>query len=159
MINILGITTSDAIRGVLGVSEEEIPDQVMTDVLLEDQLDLDIHEWLSDPVSTVIAEGIAGGATETQVKRLKALKLHAQYKGAVLLFSHVRSGTALETSDGQNLLKRRVDDLEKLLPELMELAAKYQAMLVELQGGTITEAPTLVGKATPAYDPITNETS
>ena len=44
MINLLDITTSDAIRGVLGVAEDELSDTVMQDVELADQLELDIED-------------------------------------------------------------------------------------------------------------------
>jgi ABC-type phosphate transport system auxiliary subunit len=159
VIQFLGITTSDSIRGVLGVDEEEVPDQVMNDVNLAEQLEIDIESWLADPITTVVTEGNAGGATDTQLKRLKLLKLHAQFRGAILIFSHLRSGTAQETSDGQNTLKRRAQDLERLLPELEQMAAKYQVLLMDLDGMTPAGAPTLAGKATPAYDPVTNETS
>ena len=77
----------------------------------------------------------------------------------ILLFSHVRSGTAAEVTDGQNAFKRRANDLKALLPELQSLAEKYQTMLMELYNVTVSSAPAMAAKASPDYDPVTNEST
>ena len=157
-MDILSLTTSEAIRGLLGVELLELPEQTFTDVALASRLQYDIEGWLSDPIATVVAEGVDVGATAAEVRRYNGLRFYAQCMGGILIFPHLRLGKAEEISDGQNLFKRSKQAMKDLLEDLHGMADGYRAELLVMQGETASAMPIISGTS-PTYDPVTNEES
>ena len=152
-----GITTTEAVRGALGVEPEELPDKVFTDTMFETELKVDIEGWLPQTIAEVCAGASAG--TTGYEDRLNLLKLHAQYAGAVILFPHLNLGISQETTDGQNAFKRKEDAVKSAVKEAHARAEKFKTLLLGQYATQTTAPPDLFGSARPTYDPVTGEDS
>lgn len=162
MIDILQITTTDAVRGVLGADGlGELTDQALISINLPFEMQVDLDEWLEPlkAVSEIIAEGTAAGATAEQVTAYRTLQLYGKY------FCTYRVAVSTEytllevLNDGQTESRRPKRDLEAFLARLLGLAGKYKAMLVEDFGGAVSGPAVFFSAVSPAADPVTNETA
>jgi len=152
-MDILGLTTTEAIRATLGVSEDslELPDTVFENHEIEDEIELNLVSWL--PVDMM---AILSGSDQLAIKRLRAC---AKYIGALLLLPSLTTSTASKQSDGQDEFQRQPRDLALMKDNLEELLARYQTALVDSLVATPTTVFSIMGRSSPSYDPVTGLTS
>lgn len=154
-MDFLGITSSETVRGVLGVEKEELPDSVFTDTNFSYELQILLEGWLPETISTVCSKAVSS-QTGYDTK-LKLLKLCAQYAGALVISTHLNLGIAQQTSDGQNTFKRREKSLKEIVQTALARAEEYKAQLLEAYNETAAATPVLFGSASPTYDPVLGE--
>lgn len=162
MIDILQITTTDAVRGMLGADGlEELTDEELISINLPFELEVDLDQWLEPvkPVSEVISEGTTAGATQEEVMRYRTLQLYGKYFCTYTVASSAEYTLLEILNDGQSEVRRTKRDLPAFLGRLAGLASKYKAQLLEGLGGTVSGPPEFLVGVVPAYDPVTNETS
>ena len=160
-MNILTLTTSEAIRAALGISEEthELSDQTLIDLGISDFLRLELASWL--PKTPVEIETEAS-ASEDETSRASlaylALKAAATYYCASVVLESGELSFAERYEDGQNKMKRQAYDISKLLDRVTGKYLYYRQQVL-----TYTESPAevfstgwMVGRSTPSYDPVTN---
>lgn len=152
----LGVVASQAIRGVLGLETEELPDEVFIGTGFEAELRIGIEEWLPETVSEVCSQ--TGASVAGYPEKMELLQLYAQYSGALVMFPHVRFGVAMSTEDGQNAFKRDPKAAAKLLPELKARAGRYKDLLLTAYSEDTASSDSLpfFGSAAPNYDPVTD---
>ena len=147
------LTTSEAIRAVLGVSNDsqELPDSVFTDHELEVEIELHLESWLSEAANTDVTTVLSTGAARART----AIPLCAKYIGALLLLPSLTTATASKLSDGQDEFTRQDRDIRKMQEDLQAMLHKYQGLILDALDATATALPfQVIGRAIPNYDPI-----
>lgn len=150
-MDILSLTTTEAIRALLGVALEtaELEDQVFDDLEISDGIELDLLSWLpaSQPIATILSSG-------SPVAK-KALRACAKYIGALLFLPALVTATAKQQKDGQDEFQRQDRDWRLLREQLEAGLAKYKTQLLsEVSPGTATTV-SWFGRARPDFDPVT----
>lgn len=149
-MDILNLTTTQAVRAVLGLSAEadELGDAVFSDVGIEDELELSLSSWLPVAYTTILVSG-----TSTQIQ---ALRICAKYSAALIVLPSLMHAVALKQGDGQNEFQRNPQDIKQLQQSLEAALGKYQQMLLlSISPESVSAYPTWVGRAVPAFDPVT----
>ena len=151
----ISLTTTEAVRAVLGISADshELDDQVFEDHEIEAELEFSLDLWLADSASTNITTIVTSGTNKAKT----ALGLITKYLAALLILPSLSSATAKTISDGQDEFTRQDRDFAQLKADLQAKLALYQkALLTEILP---TAAPvttfSVIGKSVPTYDPIT----
>ena len=133
-------TDTDAIRSVIGVDDADVPDEIITGqnmaMQMEYELDKIFPTHATDIYSNVLIE--------------RKLQLWCMWFGG-LRIAESPPAVAKRYSTGKDEFERFVIDWEAL-------AAKARKKLAELEEDLVPTAVanvTLMGKATPAYNPIT----
>lgn len=148
-------TTTQAVRGCLGVDANDCPDAYMVDSLLDVELLIDLGRWLPTH-ATLYSEGTTGTPTAAQSTIANCIKLYAQWFCALEMTKRPLTVPQIAT-DGKAQLDRFKVDLERLTNLAAGQVAKYRDLLVELVDG---ETPavglgiSLVSVAAPGSDPI-----
>jgi hypothetical protein len=148
------LTTSEAIRAVLGVSEDsqELPDSVFTDMELETEIELQMETWLLEVANTSVVNVLSTGSARART----AIPLCAKYLGALILLPSLLTATASKLSDGQDEFQRQDRDIDNLRRDLQAMLGKYQGIILEALEATASALPfQVIGRAIPNYDPIT----
>jgi hypothetical protein len=151
-------TTTEAVRGALGVDANDISDQQMIDAELATELSLDLATWLPswadklNPGSTPTPEQtILQSAITTYCKWWCA----AEYARKVLAFAQLYSDGKAEQRRFTNF------DWETLAATCQAKADYYRNMVAELDPeldpSTSADAYVLMSAAVPTNDPVTNE--
>lgn len=154
MATLTPYTTTDAVRGALGVDATEIPDTRMVDRSLDVEMLLLVEKRGIDHAAVKAAAEAATPAAAA-VTDYKLLCLGIMYLGAALI-AESPIQFMLSIGDGKNQMKR-FDGVD-----WADLAASLRAKADGLFGDmtTVTQpAPasfSLMGRATPTYDPVTN---
>lgn len=155
MTQVTEYTTTDAIRGSIGVDPQDFPDDSIVASNLNLELETDLSEWLPDH-STVFDEGNSQSATLTQKLKRNYLMLYCQYFGGYQLASRPMAFPQI-VSDGKNQMNRfsKLDlkDVADLAADKME---KYKGKLDEAQNGATSVALPIMGVSIPATDPVTD---
>jgi hypothetical protein len=163
-MEILTLTTTEAVRAVLGISEEssELPDQLFTDLDMPNLLLLELSGWLPASI-TQIEDAAFASDDETARANLAylALKAASAYYCASVALESGELSFAERYEDGQNKLKRQTHDVQALLDRIY---GKYLYHRQQVLTYTETPAETyssswMVGRSVPSYDPVTNSTS
>ena len=160
-MNILTLTTSEAVRAALGISDEsgELPDQALIDLGIADLLRLDLAEWLPKPILEIENEA-AAEPDETARASLAyfALKAAATYFCASLILESGELSFVERYEDGQNKMKRQAFDQDKFLSKITGRYLYYrQQALTYLESPAETFSSSwMVGRSVPSYDPVTN---
>ena len=152
-MDILSLTTTQAVRAVLGIAEDttelpvgELPDSAFTALGISDLLSLQLEGWL--PISIAEATALTGSA-------LSALKACALYNCALIMLPSLRHGAATKYSDGQNELQRQPRDFEALRADLEAELGQYRALFMASYGASVALGTSFFGVARPVYDPVT----
>lgn len=167
-MNYLGLTTSDQIRAILTVSEEDLPDETLTPYGLEDELQTELEEWLPNWVD-VIAEGTPTEAEEEEeepgspapdpekVKQFRLLRLFAKYFCAAVVARTAPIFVLTKITDGSNEGQRSdTDGFLWLSRDLLAQANRYKSMLLAALGEPDPlDVPTIISRVRPARDPVT----
>lgn len=149
-------TSTEAIRGCLGLDASDLPDAYLVDSKVDLELTLDLDGWLPSHAS-LYAAGTAGGATAAAKAIADRIKLYAQWFGAYEMARRPLAFPQIVT-DGKAQFDRFKVDLERLAALAAEKMAQHKGKLDELvnQAVVSTGLPTsLVSVAVPGSDPIT----
>lgn len=146
-------TTTDAIRAAVGVTDTEISDKVLTDQLLETQVQTAVYGWLPTH-TTIYSEGTGASATAEQKYKKDLLVHYCLFYGAVRVVEMIMA-LRHKVGDGKSEVQRFDVDWEALLEILKARRDAAQTMLEQIvnpsDGGT-----NYFGTASPGYDPVTN---
>jgi hypothetical protein len=148
-----GYTTSEAVRGVAGVDATEVPDQLITDRLLGEELLADLDEWLPTHAQ-VKSDGTTGSPTAEELKAWRNLRLYSTYYSGYLLLSGGDLAFLQQRSDGKSEVRRKSKlDIAATRDHLLGRAKKFREELVPDPLGT----GTYVSRVSPDYDPVTHQ--
>ena len=155
MAQVTSYATTEAIRGCLGIDEQDCPDRVIIDSRLELELEVDLDGWLSAH-DTLYAAGILSGATADEKRVKNYILLYAQWFCAYEMASRFLL-TPQIVSDGKNQINRFAKiDLDKVKDLAAARMAKYKTLLDEDVNGAVTSIPSLLAISVPEFDPVTN---
>ena len=159
-MDILGLTTTEAIRAMIGIDEasRELPDQLFIDLEIEDALRLEFGSWLPVTLDELLA-GADGSGSAADLAYL-ASRHAARAWCALEVLQAADISLAQRHSDGQNEFARQTYKVEDLLNRLNASYLRYRDLVLSNLGETVTASTTwLAGVATPTYDPVTNTTT
>jgi hypothetical protein len=148
-------TNTDAVRGCLGVDQDDCPDRYMVDSQVSLELSLDLDGWL--PTHAALFTTGTTGTPSTAAKAIAdRIKLYAQWFVA-LEFANRPLAVPQIVTDGKAQLDRFKVDLSKVAELAAQKVAKYKG---ELQGAVNGSQPVAlytnyVNVATPGADPVT----
>jgi hypothetical protein len=148
-------TTTDAVRGCLGIDVTDCPDNYMLDSKVELELKLDLDGWLPTHAALYTA-GTTGSPSAAQTAISDRIKLYAQWFVA-LEFANRPLTVPQITTDGKAQLDRFKVNLKDVAQLASDKVAKYKGELLSAVGGSpITAAyANFVSVATPGSDPVT----
>ncbi len=148
-------TTTEAVRGCLGVDASDCGDEVMVDSLLDVELVVNLDGWAPTHAAIFSAGGLTG-ASAAAVRSRNLIKLYAQWWCAKEVAARNLLVPQLST-DGKARLDRFKIDLELVEQKAASRCAQYQNLLREALGEATVSAAGLnfVLAAPPASDPIT----
>lgn len=133
------------VRSVLTVSPVDLPDEVLADYGLEDDISADLDRRLPS------------WASLTEVKHLRSLRLFVKYRAAAMVAVTAPIFVLKKSTDGSNEGQRSDRDGFLWLADNLNgrADAVLNELLVELGEDVSVEPFELVGKSVPARDPIT----
>lgn len=157
-VDILTVTTSEAIRATLGVSElaQELPDSYFASRNMAAALRLELSTWL--PATLEELEDAADAADEGDDAILvwDAVQLASTYWCAWEVAKTAPIAFFQKLGDGQSEVTRPTWDQTELLDLLARGYASYRAKALEFYTGTATTTATwLAGVSRPTFDPVT----
>lgn len=149
MIDIMGLTTSQQVRAVMGVDPTDLSDVMFESMSLEDDLAEELYTWLPE------WDVVLGAGTDRQ-QRL--LRLYAKYKVGAFAAAAAQNFLIVKKSDGANvgeLADMDLDTFNAMTNNLNGRAYKYQVDLLEDLAGleVAVTYPLLFGVAVPDRDP------
>lgn len=155
MVNVMYIT-SDNIRAALGLSEVELEDTQITNLLVADQLKIDLPDVYPD--YEALKTAVDGPSpTPEQVRLYAVLKLWMTYQGAVYLLPELQTLAAQKITDSSTEMQRFIpNNLQETRDQITGQRDKYQAIL-QTAAGITTVAETafaIMGVSNPTYDPV-----
>ena len=148
------LTTSEAIRATLGISEDsqELPDEVFVNADLASEVEILLETWLATQANTDVSTVLATYPSRVST----ALSLCAKYTGALLLVPSLLTTTASKLSDGQDEFQRQPRDIDKLERDLTDMLMRYKGIVLDTIGASAsTSVIPIMGIASPIFDPIT----
>ena len=154
--DILGLTGTEEIRSVLGLSVMDVSDQQLLDFNLEEDLEADLLDWRSD-YATVITDGTEGSPTAAQRRNYLLLKKYAKYYCTYHVIISAESFIAQMISDGNSQFKRYAADWDKIRERIAGILSAAKDELIELVDAITASPHTIMGKSTPDYDPVAHE--
>lgn len=148
-------TTTDAVRGCLGVDKDDCPDRYMVDSKVDLELSLDLDGWLPTHAALYTA-GTTGTPTATVKAIADRIKLYAQWFVA-LEFANRPLTVPQIVTDGKAQLDRFKVDWKALAELAAQKVAKYKGELQAAVDGTTVVASytNYVNVAVPGADPVT----
>ena len=148
-------TNTDKVRAAIGVTDDEISDDMLVDQNLEMALLADLSGWISNH-ATIYATGRAAGATAAESLQADYLELYAMWFCAKRASEMVLAIPQV-ASDGKSEVRRFAIDgiLEKAISVATANMMAVRAKLTEAVTGTAASDIVLFGKASPGYDPVT----
>lgn len=147
-MNVLDLTSFDQIRGVLAVSPNDLPDDILVPFSLEDDLAAALAEWLPEWKS------VRDGGEEAAKLQLR---LYAKYRCAATVAVSGQNFMFTQFTDGENAAQRSDREGFQKLRDHLESRAAYcqqrlESLVLPTQEATVR---TLIGRATPSRDPVT----
>lgn len=154
----VALTTTDAVRGALGVDATDIPDQTILNAALDAELGLDLTTWLSN-WKTKIAP--AAPATEDQVNLATAIKAYCKWWCATEFARKYLTFLQLY-GDGKAQMRRFTNfDWDQLVANAQSKVDTFKALVRELDPETdasaVSNSYALISGGIPTHDPVTNE--
>lgn len=156
-MDILGLTTSAAVRAFIGIDEDsrELPDQVFIDLEIEDALRVEFSSWLPVTLSALLAGGDGSGSDADLAYTAARQAARAWCAMEVLHVAEISIAT--KHSDGQNEFVRQTPKVADILARLQASYDRYRnVVLARLDNTTAASTSWLAGYASPNYDPVTN---
>ena len=157
-MDLLGVTSTETIRAVLGVAEaaNELPDSYFTDRNMVGALRLELSSWL--PASLEVLSDAASAADEGDPEILvwDAVQQAAAYWCAWECTKTAPMALFQSLEDGNNKVVRPIIKQKELLDLLLGSYTTYRDQALDKYSGkvAIVTAPWLSGKSTPSFDPI-----
>lgn len=158
---LIDYTTTDSVRAVLGVSEDEVEDVTLALQMYSDSLDLamdGIDPDLQDTYTTVKA---VDSPTKDQKRFLKQVTLYAAYQVASQCIAQLPMFAPILIQDGKGEQRRMLDPYEGLkvaIPAMMaRLTSALVASLALVEPGFLapdTSPLTLATFSTTAFDNV-----
>lgn len=147
-MDLLGLTSTEQVRNVLTVSQEDLPDEVIQGFGLEDDLQTDLEGWVPEWESI------------TEDSQARRLRLYAKYFCAATIATMARVFILKKSTDGSNEGQRSdVDGFADLADLLMGKASAHRKALETALGRGETPGFTMVSRLSPARDVITQARS
>ena len=147
-------TTTDSVRGCLGITDNEMSDSMLSDMGLGIAVISELEEWLPDHSTNWTAFSAASpSTTETAIGR--SIRLYCSWTGAMFA---IKSYLAIphEVSDGKSSMARFAAETPKHMEKTAaQMSNKYRLKILDLLDTPVSSA-SVMGKASPSYDPITN---
>jgi hypothetical protein len=159
-MDILGLTTSAAVRAFIGIDEDsrELPDQVFIDLEIEDALRVEFSSWLPVTLSALLAGGDGSGSDADLAYTAARQAARAWCAMEVLHVAEISIAT--KHSDGQNEFVRQTPKVADILSRLQASYDRYRnVVLARLDNTTAASTSWLAGYASPNYDPVTDSTT
>lgn len=155
-VAVTNYTDSDKIRGLLGLTDNELSDSQVTNSMMTEALLSDLEDWLPTH-ATVYTDGITGTPTNTQLNDLRNLQLYSAYYCASRI-DIIQLYVPQSLTNGKDAFKRFEGiDFEELGATLLQAAKGYQEKLeISVNEGVAVARPKLAGLSSPDYDPVTN---
>ncbi len=159
MGQVLNIVSFESIRATIGITETEFTDESLTALMLDEETISDLASWL--PAGTSISNIIDGKDVDdpygSSNLRYLALSGYVREFCALSVMSSAENWRLTKTSDGV-INEERSDwaNLNDVITRLTNQAATYKKRLLALLGTTPASAFSIMGKATPTSDPVTN---
>jgi hypothetical protein len=148
-------TTTDAVRGAVGLTPSDIPDASLIDQQLALELETDLLGWLPAH-ATLYATGIASGASSDEKLKAAYITLYAQWFCASLLVTQMTLGIPMAISDGKSELQRFPTlDLDGLMKRVVGRRDGYRNKLAEGEGQGVVTSASIMQSGVPDYDPVT----
>ena len=152
---ITAYTSTDAVRGALGLTPSDIPDSSLIDQQLGLELEADLSVWLPAH-ATLYAAGMASGATSAEKLKAAYITLYAQWFCAASVVTQMTLGIPMMISDGKSELQRFPSlDLEALMDRVVGRRDLYQTRLAEGEGQAAVLSTSIMQAGVPDYDPVT----
>lgn len=147
-MTVLDLTSFDQIRGVLAVSPNDLPNEILEPYGLEEDLEVDLSGWVGD-WQRIRDSGAA--------RQQMMLKLYAKYRCAAWVAAAGQNFMFTRFTDGANEGQRSdAEGFEKLKNHMESRAASYREQLEESLSPTYSASrTTLFGRVTPGRDPVT----
>ena len=144
MAEILGLTGYSQIRGVITVSERDLPDETLQAMALEDDLEAELLGWLPDWGSL------------SEAADLQRLRLFAKYFCAGNVADMAQIFVLKKDTDGSNEGQRSdIDGFRELASILKGKAQLHKAALANSLGIQVSRTYSMMSVSTPARDVIT----
>lgn len=155
-----GLTTFNQLRGVLTVSEADLPDEILADYGLEDDLAVELDGWAVD-WQAMVAAGEAATAGEEDKRRHRLLKLFSKYFCAAQVAATAPVFVLTKNTDGSNEGQRSdADGFLWVQRAMLSKAATYRDQLLDLLNIVPTDnSMVFVSRVSPARDPVTEARS
>ena len=152
---ITAYTTTDAVRGAIGLTPSDLPDSILTGQQLGLELDVDLLEWLPTHAA-LYAAGTASGATSTEKQIAAQIQLYSQWFCASSIVNQMVLGIPMMISDGKSEMKRFDSiDLDDLALRVNGRRNAYRNLLAEGQGQAVPASTSIMQGGIPDYDPVT----
>ena len=155
MANLGSYTTTQAVRGCLGVDANDVRDAYLVDSKVDLELSLDLDDWLPNH-AVLYSAGTTGSPTAAQVAIANRITLYAQWFCTLEVANRPLTVPAI-TTDGKAQIDRFKVDLAKVAELAAAKVAKYKAELDDSVNNVTPVAPyaDFVSVAAPGADPVT----
>lgn len=157
MQTVTNYTTTDAIRGCLGIDEDDCTDDTIVNSNLHKELLVDLDDWLPTH-STLFDAGKTSTATATDKRIQNLIALYSQWFCAYEVACRFLLVPQIVT-DGKAQMNRYPNfKLEEMANQAAARRDKYRSLLDQ----EVNDAPDPIGSAAlfsvvvPDYDPVTN---
>lgn len=147
-------TTTDAVRGALGVTDNELEDAMLQNQQLDMALLSDLAAWLPNHAA-LYAAGQAVASAEADKMIAWNIQLYSQWFCATRA-AEMQLAMPQTISDGKTEIRRFQNlDLDKIAERAAARAKHYKDQLASVAVAAAEVAvPKLFGSATPDYDPV-----
>lgn len=158
-MDILGVTTTEAIRAVIGVSASsgELPDSYFTDRNMTGALRLELSTWLPATLETLSDAASAADEGDPEILVWDAVQQAAAYYCAWECIKSAPIALFQKIGDGQNEVSRPIMNQKELLDLFSSSYMKYRDLALDAYSGEVVpvSASWLSGKSSPTFDPVT----
>ena len=152
---ITAYTTTDAIRGAIGLTSSEVTDAMLVDQNLALELENDLLGWMPTPAA-LYAAGLASGATAPEKQQAALLVLYAQWFCAAQAMTLMTLSIPQSIADGKDEMKRfQSMDLGALMDRAVTRRDMYKGQLQNTEGTTSETSVSIMARGIPDYDPVT----
>jgi hypothetical protein len=153
-------TTYNDVRAALGVSEEDIPDEVLSLNLYGDTLTQEFEEISLTLESTYISTIALPTPTDIEVRFISACSLFAAYSVAKQLTAAMPLFAAKQVTDGKAQVSRFDNPYKDVIAQVTAQYEKARSRLVAAYGlivsvTTVVAPKVYFGVVSPSVDPVT----
>lgn len=150
----LGYVTTENVRAVLGVTEVELPDNSMTDLLVEEQVNVSLLDVYPDHVA-LNAKIVDLSATAEEIAIWNVLKLYIMYESAVTMLPGLQNLIAQKISDGDTEMQRFLkDDLNATIGRITAQRDRYRGLVNADFAFDVSSSSYVLAIVVPTRDPV-----